>query len=712
MRSSRYSVPFLLVLILATSSPMLAQRERKPSASAAKTQPVATVNGQPIALEQYRDAIEDQLRFRRKAGSQAVVDPLVADTIMLGLVDDELVRQEAARRHFAVDRGHALELLLKDPPEFMRAPFIDSRGTFRHDVFEMVVRDPSQIVRLLDANVERDSLVRQWKSDLDKVILYVQSRENRRRLMDALAAEKPLDTSEIHDHYFAENTKIVGSFLRVLHSSVPDSAAPVSAAEARAWYESHRGDYWAAPARLIGAIVLPIDPTAADSGAHRRRIDSIRAALAAAPLDRRSRVVTEIQRSLPPDRFGASPVRPSQLTADMLTRLKDAKQGDLVGPFDQQNESALLYVERRAPIGDTVLRARHILLRVAPGDESADSVARQLIKVLRDSIDDEAEFIEGAQYFSTDASSTKDGDLGYFGRGRMAHEFDSAAFAGPVGAVIGPIRTEFGYHLIWVDERITDGFTLRELRVPLDVSPSARAAVGRDAEALAAALRAGSGVDSLVDALRMRYPEMATDTTYLKRLDRFGDVLAPARWAFDAKVGDVAVLPLPLNRVMVIRLNSIWAGGTPEFEKIPMYPEAHARRARQLDILEPRMKSIAGKITPDMLIGPLRDLAPMAEVFLLNDRTVTAPPDEEPRILDSLVATVGRQSVGGPVRGKHGFYFLRVLERTGPNEAEYQLHRDDYAESYRTRYAADLLTKKIADLRAHSTFVDLRAQAE
>lgn len=709
MRSIRHLVPALTLLLLIVASDAHAQRGRRP-ASPPPSAPVATVNGQPIPFDYYRDAVDDQVRHQRRAGTATGVDALVADTIMLDLVDDELIRQEAARRNIEVSREEAIRALLADPPQFIRTPFMDSRGTFRREVFESVVRDPSKIVRLLDASIERDSLVRQWRADLEKVIVYMRARENRRLVTDALEAEHPLTASAIRNRFFAENTRIVGSFIRVLHASIADSLVLVSEVMARAWYDTHKNDYWRAPARLVGITVLPMDPSNVDSAMHRARIDSIRNAVVTAPADKRSRIVTDIQRVLPPNRFGENPVRPSQLTSAMLTQLAKTTAGNVAGPFAQQGESTLLFVERRVPVNDTVLRARHILIRVAPGDPTADSSARELSKVLRDSIDNEEEFIQGVQYFSSDAGVDKQGDLGYFGRGRMTRAFDSAAFAGSAGRVIGPVHTEHGYHLIWITERITDGFVLRELRVPLAVSADVRAAVLRDADALANAMRSGIGADSLARALRMRYPGMATDTSYIQRLERYGDVLAPARFAFDASVGDVTVIPLPLDRVMVIRLNAIWAGGIPAFGKFP-HPEAHARRARQLDMLAPRMSAIADKITPEMLIGPLRELAPDAEVFLINDGLVNEPPDEPKTILDSLVASVPSASVGGPVRGTHGFYFLRVIEKTGPTESDYQRERAAFAAAYRTRHRQEMLATLIADLRGHSTFVDLRDAA-
>ena len=54
-----------------------------------------------------------------------------------------------------------------------------------------------------------------------------------------------------------------------------------------------------------------------------------------------------------------------------------------------------------------------------------------------------------ARDLSTDtASARRDGSLGYFGRGAMVKEFEKAAFALAVGEVSGPVRSQYGYHVI------------------------------------------------------------------------------------------------------------------------------------------------------------------------------------------------------------------------------------------------------------------------
>ena len=61
-------------------------------------------------------------------------------------------------------------------------------------------------------------------------------------------------------------------------------------------------------------------------------------------------------------------------------------------------------------------------------------------------------FEELAQEKSICPSGKKGGSLGWFGRGQMVKEFEKAAFSGKRGDVIGPVKTQFGYHLIRIND--------------------------------------------------------------------------------------------------------------------------------------------------------------------------------------------------------------------------------------------------------------------
>lgn len=72
---------------------------------------------------------------------------------------------------------------------------------------------------------------------------------------------------------------------------------------------------------------------------------------------------------------------------------------------------------------------------------------------LKNQIEGGADFAQLAKENSSCPSSQQGGELGSFGRGQMVPEFDTVVFSAPVGVVQGPVKTQFGYHLVLVTER-------------------------------------------------------------------------------------------------------------------------------------------------------------------------------------------------------------------------------------------------------------------
>ena len=72
---------------------------------------------------------------------------------------------------------------------------------------------------------------------------------------------------------------------------------------------------------------------------------------------------------------------------------------------------------------------------------------------LKAAIEGGEDFAQVAKNNSSCPSGRDGGDLGWFGPGQMVREFDQVVFSAPVGAVQGPVKTQFGYHLVEVTAR-------------------------------------------------------------------------------------------------------------------------------------------------------------------------------------------------------------------------------------------------------------------
>ncbi len=125
-----------------------------------------------------------------------------------------------------------------------------------------------------------------------------------------------------------------------------------------------------------------------------------------------------------------------------------APVGEVQGPVKTDFGYHLIEVTARSEPGKPLppppgqASARHILVKSE--QECAD---------LKSKIEGGEDFAEVAKANSKCPSGQRGGELGTFGKGQMVKEFETVVFSAPVGEVQGPVKTDFGYHLIEVTAR-------------------------------------------------------------------------------------------------------------------------------------------------------------------------------------------------------------------------------------------------------------------
>jgi len=154
-----------------------------------------------------------------------------------------------------------------------------------------------------------------------------------------------------------------------------------------------------------------------------------------------------------------------------------------------------VYDEAAKQMGDEQeVRARHILVRAAPDDAAASKAAEEKIKAVIVRLKKGEDFAKVATEISEDPSGKSGGgDLGYFGKEMMVPEFADVAFKLEKDQISEPVKTQFGWHVIKMEDK-----RKKELPPFEQVKPQIETFVVRKAQAeLVTKLREGTKVERL-----------------------------------------------------------------------------------------------------------------------------------------------------------------------------------------------------------------------
>jgi peptidyl-prolyl cis-trans isomerase C len=132
-----------------------------------------------------------------------------------------------------------------------------------------------------------------------------------------------------------------------------------------------------------------------------------------------------------------------RLAAYQAKALRDSYLATIVSPAIKEEEIKAVYDDEAKKVTDAErIRARHIL--VASEKEANDILAK---------LKEGAKFEDLAKQYSLDGSKDFGGDLGYFTAPEMVAEFSKAAFALKKGDISKPVKTDFGWHIIKLEDR-------------------------------------------------------------------------------------------------------------------------------------------------------------------------------------------------------------------------------------------------------------------
>lgn len=192
----------------------------------------------------------------------------------------------------------------------------------------------------------------------------------------------------------------------------------------------------------------------------------------------------------------------------------ELKRLDLGADLDiSEEELQIAYETEKAEyVGEEERNAAHILIKI--DDQRSEQEAKALLEEVQAKLEQGADFGALASEYSEDEGSRSDsGELGYSARGVYVADFEEALFNLEPGEVSGPVKTEFGYHLIrLIDVRQNDIPPLDEMRFALESRLKEQKASGiyaEQSELLADISYSSSDLQEPADELELEIKELA-----------------------------------------------------------------------------------------------------------------------------------------------------------------------------------------------------------
>ena len=321
---------------------------------------------------------------------------------------------------------------------------------------------------------------------------------------------------------------------------------------------------------------------------------------------------------------------------------------------------------------DERVRARHILLRVE--DEAQAAAVEARLAAIRARIEAGEDFAALATELSDDPSSkVRGGDLGFFGRGTMIGAFEDAAFGAAPGELVGPIRTNFGFHLIEVLEKQPGGSrSLDEVRdeiySTLVAERAADLAATRAAELAELVKREKPADDDALEALAAA--EQGVQFRGLEPFARDGVVPGIGRatpfssTAFELAVDETSAPVQVTDGWAILRLGEILPPRLPELDEVRREVESAVLTREQQRAanrrLEEARQQLAGGATLEEVAESLELQVQEGGPFGKDGR-ITALGSQPKLAAAALALDTG--DVGDPVRVGNNLILFEVTSR-------------------------------------------------
>jgi parvulin-like peptidyl-prolyl isomerase len=691
---------FIVFMVMQDSS-CTSIRNNRPSA---ESMAAAIVNGEVITVADFEARVKETIENQRQQNpNQEIDDEIIRQQIFDEMINEVLRRQEAEKLGIVVTPQQIIDMLVTNPPpQFQFGK--DSLNNFDPRMQWTLVTQPESVKDLLERN---GLTLERWKGILLQTEDYLRMQLLQQALASTLGAVASTPSAAVaKQDYIRENSTADIEFLALSSNRVADADVKVSESDIASYYEKNKQFYVQRPARSIKYLVFPQIPSKDDTvNAQKKSMRLAQALGQAATAAARDSVFAVEMSNLRGSESDFTPV--NELDPNIATALSTLNAREVFGPLNIPGGIAYYRLDERREGVNPVARASHILISFdGMSKDSAKAQAQTVMARVKKGED----FAELARTFSKDPGSAQQGgDLNYFGRGRMVAAFDSAVFNSSVGAIVGPVETQFGYHIIKVTDKTSIEYKYSTITLKTSISSATKRAVAAAAQQALDAINNGETIESVGARYKNKFYAVVQQSPLFRRETPILQTHELTAWAFENEVGAAIRREVKYYGTVIAQVSDVREAGIMPLQDVRERIVRVLTERAKLKKLEAQAKQLASSAATSGLSaarGGDSTIPYQTQAGIRNNGMITGYGGEYMVTAKAFSLPVGQ--VSGAIMGERGWFIIKVLNRTDADLTGYTKDIPAQLQSVSTRLRGNAFGTWFQKLRENSEIIDKR----
>jgi parvulin-like peptidyl-prolyl isomerase len=637
----------------------------------------AKVNAEEITYQQFEQAVEQQAAQMRQQNNGKDIDEAqmqqIRDQVWNSLVTQAITREAMRRYNITVSDKEVLDWIYNRPeqlPDPIKRNFMDSTGVFNVGMYQQALGMKTKEATQFWMQVEQ----------------YLREVIQSEKLQAVLTAGVRVTEGDVLQKYKDDKIFANISYTGLDMSMIADTNLNnPSEAEMKKYYDEHKDEFKVDESVKFKYVVFSDAATAEDTLATKKLLEVLLKDFKTAAIEDSSLIRLVNDNSMSP--FSDTYQKPNAFGNDGTKFLFSAKPGDVSDVIIGNDGYKILRLIDSKEGDDTFVNASHILVNFGTDTVAAKKKAEDILKRVKAGED----INTLAQQLSDEPSAkTQKGDLGWFTKGAMVKEFEDACFNAKDGEIVGPVKTQFGFHIIQVKGKSKKEFKVAEIKKTVTAGARTKDIAKKKAESFYLDVDKGQNIDTLAKQLNL----VCTTTPDVLK-DGFipgaGQNKKLMTLAMDSKVGKVFEPTKIQGGYGVYKLIDKTPAGYRNYDSIKTtMVKPKVVEKKKFAVLKQMATDLKAKIQNND-IKSLGTLTPPSVVETADSVSVSKPAPKigQDYAVTDAIFSMKQGEISQPIRGQRGYYLIQLNNVTPFNN-------EDYLKSYNEIRNNLLMQKKQA----------------